>query len=223
MHLNAGLLFSVASIAGSAVYGLPGVAPGHRIRAALPDDWSQPRDSPVYNLFRSTSRNFKRQDNSTIDPPAVGSPSACSPFSLFIHQLNQNLKPAWSAQYPQGSVDTTKIPAVWITALNAAVAAGVVPNIPQTNVVNDNPVYPQGVNGRDPTVCSGNGGGGSCRTEGSIWDAPDGVIGISFDDGPTQVCVLFALLRSRASPCCSRADEPLFLLCFMNIELAAAV
>ncbi|KLO11229.1 glycoside hydrolase/deacetylase [Schizopora paradoxa] len=164
MILNAGLVLTILGVTSSIAYASPHA---HRTRAALPDVWSQPEDSPVYDLFRSNLQ--KRQSNDTDDSPDVGSPT-------------------WAAQYPQGSVDVTKIPDEWTNALNAAVAAGAIPtNVPQTTLVNDNAVYPQGVNSQDPSICSANGGGtGSCRTNGSIWDAPDGYIGISFDDGPTS-------------------------------------
>ena len=33
----------------------------------------------------------------------------------------------------------------------------------------------------DPTICSS---AGKCKAEGDIWDAPDGRIGLNFDDGP---------------------------------------
>ncbi len=72
MLFHAGLLFALVGVASSAAH------PHHQARGALPDHWSQPEDSPVYDLFRTT--NFKRQANGTSGLPAVGSPSACFHF-----------------------------------------------------------------------------------------------------------------------------------------------
>lgn len=76
MFLTASLLSAVLGFTSMIAFAHPHVA--HRTRAALPDVWSQPNDSPVYDLFRS---NFaKRQSNDTDDDddfPDVGSPSMC--------------------------------------------------------------------------------------------------------------------------------------------------
>ncbi|KLO19951.1 glycoside hydrolase/deacetylase [Schizopora paradoxa] len=168
MLVNAGIFTAVLGAACTLVSAHPHA---HKTRSALPGDWVQSEDHPVYELFRRTNLN-KRQSNSTANStsgiPAVGSS-------------------AWTALYPQGSADTSNLPAAWTNALNAAVAAGQIPNVPQSSLVNGNPTYPNGANSQDESICSGNGGGpGSCRTNGSIWDAPDGMVAIGFDDGPTQ-------------------------------------
>ena len=76
MILNASLLSAILGVTSSIAYAHPHA---HRTRAALPDVWSQPEDSPVYDLFRSNVQ--KRQNNDTDDSPEVGSPSMCLPTS----------------------------------------------------------------------------------------------------------------------------------------------
>ena len=79
------------------------------------------------------------------------------------------------------------MPQAWKDALTAAVQAGKIPNIPpssDSNKKNGSPVYPPGYNPYSPQVCSGT---YKCRIAGDVWDAPPGVIGISFDDGPLRV------------------------------------
>jgi peptidoglycan/xylan/chitin deacetylase (PgdA/CDA1 family) len=69
-----------------------------------------------------------------------------------------------------------------VDALNAAVAAGKIPNIPQSsNTPGTNPQYPQGQDAAGSTICSST---YKCRAPGDIWDAPQGMIGTGFDDGP---------------------------------------
>ncbi|KAF9485353.1 chitin deacetylase [Pholiota conissans] len=131
----------------------------HNVRKALPDTWYQPRDHPVHTLF-------KRAPGDGTNYPAVGSPE-------------------WSAGYPTNAPDPNTLPAAWVVALNAAVAAGKIPNVPQSsNVPNENPVYPNGLNPNGPTVCSAT---YKCRIPGDIWDSPDGIFASSFDDGPSPL------------------------------------
>ncbi|KDQ51252.1 carbohydrate esterase family 4 protein [Jaapia argillacea MUCL 33604] len=126
------------------------------IRRALPSAWYQRDDHPAHALFK------RQQASSTFTYPQVGTP-------------------AWSAGFPQSTPDSSQLPTAWVNALNAAVAAGKIPNIPPTTLVNGSPTYPQGTNGGDPSVCSGTYG---CRIPGDIWDAPTGVLATGFDDGP---------------------------------------
>lgn len=102
---------------------------------------------------------------------------------------------AWSAGFPKyGSPDSTPLPKAWTDALAAGIAAGKIPTLPQTTVkTGENPVYPNGLQGTDPTVCSGT---YECRIKGTIWDAPAGVLGVGFDDGPQPVCLTFLFLSS---------------------------
>lgn len=85
----------------------------------------------------------------------------------------------WAAQYPNG-LPETNIPQRWLDALHTAVADGRIPNIP---VAGANGGYP-GVNGAQDPICSSSLG---CRGKEDIWDAPDGMIGLSVDDGPVSL------------------------------------
>ncbi|KAG8906059.1 hypothetical protein FRB99_007716 [Tulasnella sp. 403] len=100
---------------------------------------------------------FRRQTNTTS--PAVGTPE-------------------WAAKYPAANPDVTKMPDEWKQALAKATAAGLIPNVTLSKAG----VYPSGVDATSPTVCNS---ASDCRAEGDIWDAPDGILGVSFDDGPT--------------------------------------
>ncbi|KDR83740.1 hypothetical protein GALMADRAFT_236093 [Galerina marginata CBS 339.88] len=132
-------------------------AHSHSVRQALPDSWYQPRDHSVHALF-------KRATSDGVNYAAVGTP-------------------AWSAGFPQTSPDPNALPAAWVSALNAAVAAGKIPAIPtSSNMPGVNPVYPAGNNPSSPQICSAT---YKCVIPGDIWDAPDGVFASSFDDGPT--------------------------------------
>lgn len=92
---------------------------------------------------------------------------------------------AWSGGFPRSIPDPNQLPAEWVNALNAAVAAGKIPNIPQsTNTPGVNPVYPPGVNPNSPEVCSAT---YKCRHPEDTWDAPPNYFGTGFDDGPLPV------------------------------------
>ncbi|TFK75908.1 glycoside hydrolase/deacetylase [Pluteus cervinus] len=128
----------------------------HTTAQRLPAAWYQPRGHPVHQLF-------SRATTDGVSYPAVGTPE-------------------WSQGWPQGVPDNTKLPSAWVNALNAAVAAGKIPNIPQSsNQPNQNPVYPQGLNPNSPEICSAT---YKCRNPEDIWDAPNGTYATSFDDGP---------------------------------------
>ncbi|KAN0132610.1 carbohydrate esterase family 4 protein [Lactarius tabidus] len=125
----------------------------------LPDRWYQSEDHPAHALF-------KRQAGSPTQPPAfpeVGSST-------------------WAAAYPASTPNSSAMPQAWIDALNIAVQAGKIPNIPVSQQSNPSagPTYGS-ISPTDPSICSGSYG---CRIDGQIWDAPNGTIGISFDDGP---------------------------------------
>ncbi|KAI0832445.1 hypothetical protein BC628DRAFT_1414745 [Trametes gibbosa] len=126
----------------------------------LPSAWYHTQDHPAYALFR---RADAQTDGATY--AAVGSPE-------------------WSAGYPPDKVDTAALPKAWTDALAAAVKAGTIPDFPPSNfVLNQNPVYPDGLDPLSDKVCSAT---FKCRNSGDIWDAPDGVFASSFDDGPTE-------------------------------------
>jgi chitin deacetylase len=94
------------------------------------------------------------------------------------------------------------MPQAWKDALSAAVQAGKIPNIPPSSDPNNgNPVYPPGYNPYSPQVCSGT---YKCRIAGDVWDAPEGVIGISFDDGPLPVSVFHLRRRHVTRPAFAR-------------------
>jgi hypothetical protein len=77
------------------------------------------------------------------------------------------------------------LPQAWVDALNAAALAGKIPDIPQSTSTNGlDPVYPTGYDPMSATVCSST---AKCVTQGDVWDAPPGVIALSFDDGPLPV------------------------------------
>jgi chitin deacetylase len=135
----------------------------HQVKRALPNVWYQPPDHPVHQLFR--------RDATTdgVVYAAVGSQE-------------------WSQAFPPGVPDNSTLPQAWVDALNDAIAAGQIPDIP-TTTLNGNPYYPNGLNPTDPSICSSTYG---CRATNDIWDAPDGVIGIGFDDGPSAVSELGA-------------------------------
>ncbi|KAJ7179167.1 carbohydrate esterase family 4 protein [Mycena filopes] len=129
----------------------------HASSKRLPSTWYQRSDHPVHSLFR------RGPATDGIVYAEVGSPT-------------------WSAPYPQSTPDSKAMPAEWLNALNAAVAAGSIPNIPvSTNLPGENPTYPTGSDPNGAVVCSAT---YKCRNPGDIWDAPDGMLGISFDDGP---------------------------------------
>ena len=91
----------------------------------------------------------------------------------------------WASQYPQGKADPNKLPQDWVDALNGAVSAGKIPNIPPSKLVNGNPQYPNNLDPNGATVCSTT---AKCNKNPDVWwDAPDGVFATSFDDGPLPV------------------------------------
>lgn len=132
----------------------------HISQTSLPNSWFHEDDHPVHALFR-------RQATSSPSFPAVGSPT-------------------WAAGFPAGTPDSNAMPQAWKDALNNAVQAGKIPNIApaKSTAPNTPPVYDPSVNPSDPSICSASHG---CRNPGDIYDAPQGVIGIAFDDGPLPV------------------------------------
>jgi chitin deacetylase len=95
---------------------------------------------------------------------------------------------AWAATYPTSKPDPSKVPAAWTASLNAAVAAGKIPSIPPSTVnAAGVPVYAGGLDPNGKQVCSAT---YKCRIPGDVWDAPDGVYALGFDDGPLPVSCL---------------------------------
>lgn len=132
----------------------------HVSRSSLPTAWFHNDDHPLHALFR-------RQSTASTTFPVVGSPT-------------------WASAYPAGTPVASQMPQPWIDALNAAVQAGKIPNIPPPTqtAASTTPIYAQGYNPNDPSVCSTSYG---CRNPGDIFDAPNGVMAIGFDDGPLPV------------------------------------
>lgn len=152
-------------------------------RRALPDSWYHPRDHPVHKLFRRGPT-----DGTTY--PTVGSPGICVDYSESPLSLTISIE--WSAGYPPAEPDPKALPQAWLGALNAAVAAGKIPTIAVSTSINQsNPTYPDNADPASATICSST---AKCRGPGDIWDAPDGVLGTGFDDGPLPVsphCIFF--------------------------------
>ncbi|KAI0254782.1 hypothetical protein BJV78DRAFT_1152073 [Lactifluus subvellereus] len=160
----AGSLLLVSLI--SSVYAA--VIPSHdthdhdHVSQGLPDRWYHGDEHPVHALFR-------RQAGAAVAPGPAAFPLVGSP--------------AWTAAYPAGVPDSNAMPQTWKDALNTAVQAGKIPNIPPS-VLNPQaalPTYANDLNPTGPQVCSGSYG---CRIPGQVWDAPPGVLAVSFDDGP---------------------------------------
>lgn len=118
---------------------------------------------------------------------------------------------AWAAAYPTSTPDASAMPQEWKDALNAAVAAGKIPNLaPSTNDPANGPVYAKGLDPMSPDVCSAT---YKCRLDTDLWDAPDGQVGISFDDGPIPVRVLHNFYRITLScPFAGKFGYPLPIL-----------
>ena len=132
------------------------------IEHALPSKWCHEAGHPVEQLFN-------RGDG--------GNPTDGVPYA-------EVGSPAWAAGFPDLIPDANTLPKEWVDALNAAVAAGKIPDIPVAKDTKGNPIYPPGVDPGGPGVCSGT---AKCRSPDDIWDAPDGVLSVSFDDGPYLV------------------------------------
>lgn len=98
----------------------------------------------------------------------------------------------WTAQYPSSTPSTSDLPQEWVNAYNDAVKNGKIPNFPPSTSVNGaSPVYPGDTNAQrnDPSICAWT--DRSCQIPGNVYNAPDGVIGIGFDDGPTPVSYIY--------------------------------
>jgi chitin deacetylase len=98
--------------------------------------------------------------------------------------------PEWRNAYPApGSTPgSDKIPQAWKDRLAEVKKSSAWPTYGPSNPNNGYPLYtaPNGtkLEGKDPnTVCSFT---YECHAPSDIFDGPDGVIGLNFDDGPTQ-------------------------------------
>ncbi|CUA72086.1 hypothetical protein RSOLAG22IIIB_10059 [Rhizoctonia solani] len=125
---------------------------------ALPGQWYREpgaMDHPVHKLF-------SRQ--TTLAP--VGSPE-------------------WRAKFPKGKLNATSIPQTWLDAMNKAIADGRIPSTDQVPVATTAGVYRskagKTLDGGKAPICSSTVG---CKDDTQIYDVPDGIVAISFDDGP---------------------------------------
>ncbi|KAK0536271.1 hypothetical protein OC834_001251 [Tilletia horrida] len=110
---------------------------------------------------------------------------SASVASSHPHRI-QFKRQASSTQYPQLNgkpLTADQIKPEWKAALDAATKAGKIPNIPpSTSVDGGTPTYPSGT---DMTkVCSWS--TDACQGPNDVYQAPDGVVGVQFDDGPTE-------------------------------------
>ncbi|KAG9123464.1 hypothetical protein FRC07_014908 [Ceratobasidium sp. 392] len=131
----------------------------HVEKRGLGARWYHEESHPVHRLFA--------RQNSSNPYPQVGSPE-------------------WTKKYPPGKLSTAGIPTGWIDALNAAVSAGKIPsNVPiSTQSGGGAPTYKNATKNMDPAkqpICSSS---SQCTGDGQIYDVPDGIVAISFDDGP---------------------------------------
>ncbi|KAF9266358.1 chitin deacetylase [Marasmius fiardii PR-910] len=135
----------------------------HKAHRRYFQDWAHPQDHSVNKLFK--------RGGDGAQYPDVGSAE-------------------WLSKYPPANGQTPDkglTPKEWIDALNAADGAGKIPKVDLTTIPKDkdgNPMAPAYPNNQDPTgpgICSST---YQCRGAGDIWDGPDGVFGVSFDDGP---------------------------------------
>jgi hypothetical protein len=94
---------------------------------------------------------------------------------------------AWSADFPESTPDSSQLPKAWVDALNAAVTAGKIPNLPSsTSSHGSEPKYSD-LDPNGAEVCSST---YKCmQNSPNIWNAPDGYFASSFDDGPQPVSV----------------------------------
>ena len=76
------------------------------------------------------------------------------------------------------------LPQAWIDALDAAIKAGKIPDVPVSQDTGGNPIYPNNLDPLSPEICSST---YKCRNDDDLWDAPDGVFSSGFDDGPVPV------------------------------------
>ncbi|KAJ9121022.1 hypothetical protein QFC24_005003 [Naganishia onofrii] len=97
--------------------------------------------------------------------------------------------PEWRSAYPAtGSTPgSDKLPQAWKDRLAVVMNSSAFPSYGPSQPNNGYPQYKSAngssLAGTDPTVCSFT---YQCVGDGDIYNAPDGVIGLNFDDGPTS-------------------------------------
>lgn len=112
----------------------------------------------------------------------------------------------WTKKYPTGKLTVAGIPSGWIDALNKAVSSGLIPsNVPvATQSGGGAPTYKNSTGTMNPEkqpICSSS---SQCKGDGQIYDVPDGIVAISFDDGPLPVSAGSITLA------CAKLIKPIF-------------
>ncbi|CBQ68052.1 related to CDA2-sporulation-specific chitin deacetylase [Sporisorium reilianum SRZ2] len=104
--------------------------------------------------------------------------------SVLAGDFTVKIQPRQASSYPPGFAIPTadQRPAAWLSALDAAVAAGKIPNIAPALNQGGSPVYANNV-GFDPNTCSWT--VTKCVSKSDIVNGPPNAIAIGFDDGPT--------------------------------------
>jgi len=151
----------------------------HVERAALPTDWYHPQGHASSSLFR-------RQDQPVAQLPKVGTPGELAQTAKHVTESVRLLimpQTEWKAKYPspEGALnsDETTLPKAWVDAYKAALANGLIPQVPPTVLVQDQnyntqPTYPAGFDASSPEVCSST---VQCYNATDIVKAPDGFVG----------------------------------------------
>ncbi|GAA6030047.1 hypothetical protein JCM8097_009229 [Rhodosporidiobolus ruineniae] len=98
------------------------------------------------------------------------------------HSIPLVERAASSSSYPPVGQKGPTPKAEWVATYNAAKAAGKIPSFAPSTLVNGQPAYAKGVNTGKNGVCSWS--VSHCFGDNDIYEAPDGMYAISFDDGP---------------------------------------
>ncbi|CAE6443435.1 unnamed protein product [Rhizoctonia solani] len=155
-----GLTTVVAFLVVPAVLAHP-IEHSHVESRSLGARWYHEIGHPVNSLFA-------RQSNSTNGTLTPGSPD-------------------WAKQYPtSGKLTAANLKPEWKAALDKAVSSGLIPtNCPVAKQSGGAaPSYTNSTGKMDPAkqpICSSS---SQCRGDDQVYDMPDGLVGISFDDGP---------------------------------------
>lgn len=145
----------------------------HTQRGGLLGRWYHDEGHHAAKLFRRDTNGSTPAVGSDGEYRSHGPFSPCR-FAMVVSQLLS--RSAWNAMYPgYQTPDPTQMPALWQQKLAEITQAGLIPNIPQTNAG----VYPTGVDPTSKEICSA---AFECQAPGDIWNAPDGMLGVSFDD-----------------------------------------
>ncbi|KAG9101297.1 hypothetical protein FRC06_003216 [Ceratobasidium sp. 370] len=88
----------------------------------------------------------------------------------------------WTKKYPAGKLSTAQTPQEWTDALNAAVSAGLIPtNCPVASSAGTYRNSSGTMNPFQEPICSS---AAQCKNADQTYDVPDGLVALSFDDGP---------------------------------------